>query len=546
MIRNLFIVLVLSSGVLHGQVRGRSPAPFPKLFSLSRTTVADSTQAGLQSNVIVEIRTQGDTLVWLGTGQGLSVLRDSLTARTFLSSQELKGGENVTKLPEGGVSAIGVANDDTLIVAVATTTEDPTSGEDVQTGAGLALSVNSQDTTAVNWRYFSQPVDSSGDSTLIWGGVSLEALPVTVPQQNVTYDIAIGNEYFWIASWAGGLRRLDRSDVSSGWERVPLPQDAQTDLACGEQVSDYELNPRDPPDGNHNHKGFSVLVYGDTVWVGTAGGINRGILDESGCVDWIHYSYPLSGITGNWVVALARQQWKGVRKIWAVTLRADEPGEDHGVSYTPDDGLTWYPVSALRDRRGYNIYTVDSLVYVATEDGLWKSEDGVTFALFRPAVDAVNNDEILDNDVYAVVHDVRDFWQGPDSLGALFIGTGDGLARSPDPGTDEPVWEIYRTHVSSNQPYAYPNPFSPSVYNIVDGDGHVRFFYRGKRPRMELRIYNFAMEKVRSIDYETGGGQGTLKWDGRDEQGGLVANGTYFCNLFYDDQSHWIKLIVLK
>jgi len=500
----------------------------------------DSTQAGLQSNTIIEIKTQGDSLVWLGTGAGLSVIRDTLSTRTFLSLTGLKSGQVSSKLPEGGISAVCVGGNDTLLVSVATTIEDETAG------AGLALSFNSQDTLVVNWLFFSQPVDSSGDSTLMWGGYSLKALPITVPQQNVTYDIAVSKNYFWITSWASGLRRLNRTSISSGWERVPLPEDGKTEMLCGGKFPDYELNPRDPPDGNHNHKGFSVLAYDDTVWVGTANGINRGIVNESGCVDWEHYSYPFSGITGNWVVALARQDWDGQRRIWAVTLRSDQEGEQNGISYTPDDGLTWYPVSALQGQRGYNIFAVDSLVYVATENGLWKSEDGVNWALFKPAIDAVNSDQILDNDVYAVVHDIRGYWQVSDSLDVLCIGTGDGLAKSPDPGSDDSIWRIYRTNVTSAKPYAYPNPFSPAVYNILNGDGHVRFYTRARKPSIELTIYNFAMEKVRSIEYTRGSGQGTLKWDGRDSSGALVANGTYFCKLFVDEKSHWIKVIVLK
>ena len=54
------------------------------------------------------------------------------------------------------------------------------------------------------------------------------------------------------------------------------------------------------------------------------------------------------------------------------------------------------------------------------------------------------------------------------------------------------------------------------------------------------------MEEVRAIDFTRGEGQGAHKWDGRDEAGNLVANGTYFCNLFYDDIPHWVKLVVVK
>ena len=56
-----------------------------------------------------------------------------------------------------------------------------------------------------------------------------------------------------------------------------MPMDHQVTLSTcqdtafidttGEPIlKDYFLNPRDPEDGgNHNHKAFSVLAFGDTV-----------------------------------------------------------------------------------------------------------------------------------------------------------------------------------------------------------------------------------------------------------------------------------------
>ena len=500
----------------------------------------DSTLPGLQSNVVVEIRAQGDSLIWLGTGKGLSVQKDSLdnrnSARTFQTSKNITAGETGQVLPEGGISAVGVAGKDTLLVSVATTIDEEIAG------GGLALSINSRDPTTTTWSYFDQPKDSSGDSTLSWGGVTLSALPVTVPQNNVTYDIAIGKRYYWAASWAGGLRRLNKSDVLNGWKRVPLPDDNRTDFLCGQQYDGYQLNPRDPPQGNHNHKAFSVMTYGDTVWVGTANGINRGILDDSGCLDWKHYSFPVSSISGNWVIAIEKQEWKGQRTIWAVTRAADQAGEENGISFTQNDGETWQTVSLLKGEYGYNIFTVDSLVYIATRNGLWRTQDGKSFALYRPAIDKARSDEIIDNDVYAVLHDKRSFYDD-----ALWIGTGDGLARSHTPSSNESIWQIYRSNVSSNTPYAYPNPFSPTLHNQLDGDGYVRFYYKVKKSNLiKLIVLSFAMEEVRAIDFTRGEGQGALKWDGRDEAGNLVANGTYFCNLFYDDTSHWVKVVVVK
>ena len=39
---------------------------------------------------------------------------------------------------------------------------------------------------------------------------------------------------------------------------------------------------------------------------------------------------------------------------------------------------------------------------------------------------------------------------------------------------------------------------------------------------------------------------GSMKWNGKDKNGRLVDNGTYFIRLEYDQKTKWIKLIVLK
>ena len=519
---------------------------------------------GLQSNVVVEIIAQGEKTIWLGTGDGLSFIE--------VSSGEEEEPEPHTfaneNLPDDGISAIGVIGDKTILVARAAKKGKETAG------GGLALSIDSDELSNATWKYFKQPIDGADENSVDWGDVTLKALPVTVEQNNVTYDISIGEIYYWIASWAGGLRRIKKEDIEESdakWERVPLPLDTQNDFICGDPDSsyvlddegnignpgfpDYELNPRDPPLGNHNHKAFSVITYNDTIWVGTANGINRGIMDasydpdtekweaDSECVDWKHYSFPTSSMSGNWVIAIEKQEWEGRRTIWAVTRAADQAGEVNGISYTKNDGETWQTVSLLKGEYGYNIFSIDNLVYVATRSGLWRTHDGQSFALYRPAMDE-KNDQIIDNDVYAILHDSRESNVEDE---ALWIGTGDGLARTYTPNSNTSNWKIYRSNVSSNTAYAYPNPFSPTFHNKMDGDGYVRFKYVNWRGTdLTLTILNFAMEEVRTINYTKNEGKGAIKWDGRDESGTLVANGTYFCNLHYDDASHWVKLVVVK
>ena len=538
----------------------------PTRYTL-RSQVTDSLrQHGLVSNVVSEIRLQGDSLVWLGTGKGLSVLRDSVTIQTFKTTTNLTNNSLTQRLPEGGISAIAVSGNQ-LFVALATTRDD------VPIGNGIVYATNSTD-SVVTWLYYDQPTDVVGADTIPFGDIGfVAALPITVPQMNVTYDMAFSGGYseigtwvdvyyLWTASWAGGLRRYKLSDGS--WERVPLPMDNQAELATcdaeayetvGNQnvLKDFYLNPRDPQDGgNHNHKAFSILTYNDTIWVGTANGINRGIMGPRGCVNWEHYAYPQDGLSGNFVVGLALQRQGTQRIIWAATVNSDITGEQRGVSYTLNDGPTWY--STLLGERVYNItasISGEPVILAAAESGLWKSLDGDTWAKFKPAKQlvALNGDEILGDEVLAVALDKRHVYGTSD---LIWIGTLDGLARSAD--LHGSAWTIYRANYDSLEVYAYPNPFSPLSHNVLNGEGYVRF-HTGPVASfiVEIHVYNFAMEKVYFEKYNRQTATaGALKWDGRDFQGRLVDNGVYFINLKFSKtlaetpSNHWLKLIVVK
>jgi len=564
----------------------------PADFSF-RSIVANSTDTltnKMLSNVVTEVILQKDSLVWLGTGLGVSVIRDSLTVETLPSDTGLTEGPPGTLLPKGGISAMAVGNQGTdqekfMFIAVAG------SQNDIPVGKGLAFTTDATvDTTPdsdIYWNYLDQPIDPEISTLPPFAGAYFAALPITVKQANVTYDIAFSDlletsvEFVWIASWAGGLRRY-KLEPPNYWERVPLPMDDQFGLTtCVDPtvypdssfqwiyveelddtawvLRDYELNPRDPiDDGNHNHKAFSVLVYADTIWVGTANGINRGIFklfEGKNCVDWEHYSYPTHGLSGNFVVGLALQMHKGKRVIWAATVNADDPTEQRGVSYTTNDGLSWN--TALLGERVYNITAHDSLVFAATANGLWKTEDGINWARYNPARQAIpvpntaihSTDEVLANEVYSVAFDSRPYY-GDNSI---WIGTGDGAAHSYD--LDGLNWKIFRAEYDRDEVYAYPNPFSPYTHNVIGGDGYVRFHTNEWSGTfvIDLDVYNFAMEKVFAGSFDRrDASSGALKWNGRDTQGRLVDNGVYFVKLKYPENqtskpsAHWVKLIVVK
>ena len=511
----------------------------------------------LKSNVISEIKLQGDSTVWLGTGQGLAMMQDSISvfAMGSLTIEE----SNTIMLLTDGISAIAV-NDSSIIVAGAT--DDGVT----PVGAGFYFAEDALDPT-ISWIHFSQPVDNQTDTLAGFADKYFRALPVTVANNNVTYDAAISDDYIWIASWAGGLRRIPLQNLAgdSSWTRVPLPlDDMDVLMTCSDTsyadniLKDYYLNPRDPlDDGNHNHKAFSVLAYGDTVWVGTANGINRGLLGQNGCIDWAHFSFPQDGISGNFVVGLARQVWGNTDIIWAVTMNAEDQGEERGLSYTIDNS-TWH--TALIGERIYNVYAKDSLVFAASENGLWKSiiedpHDAPMWALFEPAIQAIlledslvfDTDEILTNEVISFAFDNRPYY----SQAVLWLGTLDGLARSSD--IEGSNWQIFRAEYDPNKIYAYPNPYSPYSHNVLDGDGYVRFHTSEVVSyTIEMSIYNFALGIVFNKKYDRRSGTESLRWDGKDQNGKLVDNGVYFINLKFAEkqnrspEDHWLKLIVVK
>ena len=295
-------------------------------------------------------------------------------------------------------------------------------------------------------------------------------------------------------------------------------------------------------------------AYGDTVWVGTANGINRGLIGANGCVNWVHYTPVNDGLSGGFVVDLALQEYKGHQVIWAATVTAGE-GEKSAVSYSVDRGDTWY--TTLSGERVYNIIAADSIVLVASKSGLWKTitddplDVAKPWAKYKPAKQAIpigstglySMDEILSEEVIGVSYDNRPFFS---SSATIWIGTWDGLARAMDPHGKN--WQVYRSNYDAGKVYAYPNPFSPYEHNQLGSEGYVHIHASVRTSFVvTMDIYNFAMEPVINKKFDRRqASTGSLKWNGKDKNGRRVDNGTYFIRLEYDQKIKWIKLIVIK
>lgn len=536
-IRNLSLIIAVI-GSLYSQ----------QSFSLSEDkNAAQSSTLGLQSNVINCIALQGDKTTWIGTGQGVAVMYDSVFIYSLDTMQIFNEDP---RFIFDSIASMSTQDSSLTFANVISINGDPA-------GSGIFYTENGL-SDQIEWYRFDQPIDTTNDTLATFGFGYFKARPLVGTRGVVTYSMDIENNYLWITSWYGGLRRLNLG-LLADWERIPLPLDDVEELITCDQdaynvedgnliLNDYYWDSSDP-DGNHNHKAFSVLVYSDTIWVGTANGINRGIIGENDCVDWKHYFHPNDNISGNWVLDIAKQEQNGTRIIWAITVNAILESEKQGVSFTTDDGATWATVDTLSGIRCNDISILGSTVLIASDEGLWRSNDRENWELIPPAVKAtpVSSDEILSNTAYAVAGDDRVYFENP----IVWIGTPDGLARSYNSVADN--WEVYRAVSNKDEIYAYPNPFSPYSHNQLGDDGWVRFnIGETQFEKVNLYIYNFALQKVYSEEFDWQINPGAVKWNGRDKKGELVANGVYFINIkIYEDKSddgneHWIKLVVVK
>jgi hypothetical protein len=478
------------------------------------------------TNSINDILVQQDT-VWFGTEKGLSFTFNGGTSWTNFS------GTN--KFDTKGISAIAI-KDNNIWVAIGYTTK--LGDEDVQTGGGLHYSIDH----GVTWSFIPQPVDKGTVDTLIYGNNKILALDVTVPQQNITFDIALTKNTVWTANWGGMLRR-SRLD-SIGFTRVILPPDNLNQISPSDSLN-FDLSPVGGNLGlteNDNHKVFSVYASNDSViWVGTAGGINK---STDGGVSWRKFSHQNQNhaISGNFVVALKEQILPTRRIMWAATVNANDPDETKGVSYSEDGGETWK--TTLLGEWAHNIAFKDSLVYIATDNGLFRSSDfGESWIRSGSIYDPSNLQRFVSTECYGV--GVKD--------DTVWYGGSEGSAYTIDSPTQSfgSSWHIFRTaeQVENNKKtYSFPNPFSPN-------NESVRLHYstgatNSGTKEITIRIFNFAIHPVRTLIQNASrlnGKEYDEIWDGKSDNHSLVANGVYFYRIDIANQEPlWGKIVVLK
>jgi len=441
----------------------------------------------ISGNSVTDIKFYDGNL-WIATGGGLS-----RTENVGESWYNFKTSDGIGK---GGISAITFF-EETIWIATAFDTLVPEG--DLSAGGGLSYSNDKGET----WTHIPQP------------GVT--------NVQNVTFDIAILDSAVWTASWGGGLKHS--TDWGKTWKDAP-PDSFLFD-----------------PLTHLNHRAFSIIAVDSVLWVGTAGGINKSINKGENWTNFRHQNQDQS-ISGNFVVALAHQKWKENRILWAATIQAEDPSEFRAVSFSEDEGETWNIV--LEGEFAHNFAFDDSVVYVPTDNGLFKSIDlGKTWDYVSEIQDNTTGERLF----------THEFFSGEVTPGHfLWAGTSDGLVLSDNGGSSWQIFRTFETLFNNNnvsETYAYPNPFSPMRHNQLNEDGHVRFHYRvDQSGPVSVKVYDFDMRLVCEVEngvYRNGGSEYDAVWNGKNDYHEEVANGVYYYRVdLPGGKSTWGKVIVMN
>lgn len=523
----LFVILIIAGFVSYSYAQG-IPAKYGFESKLSKTS--DVTPA---SNTIDRILVQEKNSIWLGTSRGLSRSTDNgATWKNYYNSKDF-GTQSVSAVAEG-LGAVWAATWHYIADA---------SGNPVPKGTGLRYTLDNGET----WTKIEQPVDANADTITAYGNNKLRTLPIPVGEGNFIYDIAFTKNTIWIVSYYGGVRRS--SDMGKTWQRVVLPPD-NLDAIKPTDVLNFEFSSSAGKLGyqnNLNHRAFSIVAAGeDTLYVGTANGINKTTDANSQYPSWIKFNRTnqQKPISGNFVLALDRNAIDGT--IWAGTWKAEGQTEYWGVSSSANGGKTWE--TCLTDEKvrdfGFRYYTNGtSDVFAAAETGLYRSSNnGATWISAPKIVDSDSKVEIRATLFLSVECNVLN-----SGTTEVWIGTNDGLVKAIESsaGSWYDKWKVYFASsgsVTTTESFAFPNPFNPKTdllrikYNL------------SKSSSVSLRIFDFGMNLVRTVLQNASRGINPEQldyWDGKDDTGKVVPNGVYFYRLDIGDDTPLFGKILL-
>jgi hypothetical protein len=372
----------------------------------------------------------------------------------------------------------------------------------------------------------SEDYDPTCDISFQYGGQTYTRIRTTVPEQSPPYAIDAKGNVLLASTWASGLIRS--TDFGQNWDRIILPPFSSSGLDPDneyEWTSNYNnetINRYDARRDN-NLLGFGVFIDSqDRVWFGSAGGINiseNALTAPTDSITWNHIRFDDSsdGLLGDWIITIKED--RQTNRIWLTNWIASQP-QQQGLVYTDDGGQSFTQV--LIGERINDIGFKDGYVFAAGDNGLFISEDGGDSWVKSPQIKSPNT----------FIKSSAQFYTVASTNDRVWVGTSDGIASTDDLGFS---WEItrvnfpleggnaYEPDARSADTYAYPNPFSPTVHEVI----RLKFEVE-QQGNVKVRVFDFGMNLVREIeDGSFSPGIYESVWDGYDGRGRKVANGPY-------------------
>ena len=514
--------------------------------------------SGLIGSDIGDVRWSGRYL-WVGTESGLARLE-------LDRASGLDGGDWVTfteanGLGRGAISALAASGDTVWIATIADTAI--TGLGQHQMGTGLSYSLDA----GASWRHI------SNEELFQLPGFNREP-----PIDNGCFGLDFVGDTVWAAFFSGSLVRSP--DGGQTWERalpgggdeiyyqedetgadvVQARADSLQRAGASTELVDGMRAEADSLRSLHLlHRTFEVLAYGDTVWVGTSGGIARSF---DGGETWRNHKVRFDRDEnllpahpgGNWVVSLERQiTARGQSVIWAGTRVTDDPalGQRNTISFSADNGESW--------QSGAPTYAWG---FAFTENGVWAGTERGLLASFD---DGESWDEVEVEDA-TTRETLRGTFVGMAGIEEiLWVGSEVGLGRTTDEGI---TWRIVKSPIKTLtldsgqfignvnlldtlhtlagrvRSYAAPNPFAPSQGELARINYSIE-----AAAQISIELYDFASRRVRTLlSKESRSGQTNHgeNWDGRDDDGRIVGNGVYFYRIeLANGKTSFGKVVVL-
>lgn len=511
LISGLFLLLLMAQTSFAQKI--------PKSFNIALSRSASALESTPKSNTIEEVVLVGDT-IWVATDKGLCKSTDNGVNWTNYYGTADFGTECISSVAYG----------DGIICAATWHYEETTEGR-FPYGTGLKISTNYGRT----WIKVAQMMDPLTDTTVVYGNNILRAETIATPFQNFIRDIAVVNNTIWVVGNSSGLRKS--TDLGATWQRVVLPPDNLDSIKPTDTLN-FLLKPQNGVSGSYNHIGFAVAaVDKDTLYVGTAGGINK---STDGGISWTKFSHQnqTSPISGNHILKIRYNKFD--KSVWAATWKAMDENEFWGVSSSFNGGQTWKVT--LNDSRTLDFVfpeiksgsvTTGTDVIAMTQEGLYRTSNRGNTWISSPAI----------RDDQTKISLLTEYFTGgavnnnSNSISELWFATYDGLVRLSQPISNfwEGTWSIFfasQALESKDESYAFPNPFSPGLESV-----RIKYSLPAGAD-VTIRILDFGMNLVKTLIQNAPRNAGNCfdTWSGRDENGKIVPNGVYFYRIDIGDE----------